>query len=689
VNCPTYHNKYGIRLMNNSSNNSITNCTISGNSHGADAYGIYLYSSSNNTITHTTMNNNSRSVYLEDSSTNTLRGNAIYASQNNFIVSGTTLTHFIQDIDLSNTINGKPIYYLYQQSNLTLDGLDNISYLGLISCTNITVKNMDVPSVLLAGTTYSRLLNVSLSYNEYIGMYFFESFYNSIMNCDTYHCGIRVILLDHSNYNIITNSTVHYSGGICHGIYLDNSSDNVITYIKINNGYGIDLLSSSNNNTIRNITMNVDGTGIALGDAFNNSISDCEIYSINEPEGGNYGISVSCSSYNSFRNCVIHKYIDGVIFDGLSSYNVFENCTVYNNEWQAFTIYDCSYNTIKNCTIYNSDVGVFIATSLGGQPCFGNVITDCTIYNNSAGIVICIYSYDNIVYHNNLINNTQNAYDECSDTWDNGYPSGGNFWSDYTGVDEYSGPEQDIPGSDGIGDTPYIIQGYYGPNEIDRYPLMNPLGDDVIPPVTTHEFDGISGDNGWFVSNVTVTLNAIDISGVNVTMYKLDDGAWTTYIGSFDVTEEADHTLVYYSVDNLGNREGDKSVALKIDRTMPTIDFAVEKTGLSEWLLTATVSDETSGVARVEFYLNDGYLGAVTTAPYEWVVTSKGTAQAIVYDNAGNNANDTKPVSFDLDLNSQSATNNQVVSGSQSQSSPVGGQSQSICSTLQRLFNLR
>jgi hypothetical protein len=41
--------------------------------------------------------------------------------------------------------------------------------------------------------------------------------------------------------------------------------------------------------------------------------------------------------------------------------------------------------------------------------------------------------------------------------WDNGYPSGGNYWSDYTGTDNYSGPSQNIPGSDGIGDVNYTI----------------------------------------------------------------------------------------------------------------------------------------------------------------------------------------------------------------------------------------
>lgn len=89
-------------------------------------------------------------------------------------------------------------------------------------------------------------------------------------------------------------------------------------------------------------------------------------------------------------------------------------------------------------------------------------------------------SSNNRVYHNNFINNTKQVHDVSWDfpwippsinIWDDGYPSGGNYWSDYTGVDEKSGPNQDQPGSDGIGDTPYVID----VNNRDGYPLMSPF----------------------------------------------------------------------------------------------------------------------------------------------------------------------------------------------------------------------
>lgn len=79
-------------------------------------------------------------------------------------------------------------------------------------------------------------------------------------------------------------------------------------------------------------------------------------------------------------------------------------------------------------------------------------------------------SNNNQIHHNRIINNSGQAWDDVgTNQWDDGYPSGGNYWSDYVGVDLNSGPNQDIPGSDGIGDTPYVIDA----DSQDDYPILN------------------------------------------------------------------------------------------------------------------------------------------------------------------------------------------------------------------------
>lgn len=80
----------------------------------------------------------------------------------------------------------------------------------------------------------------------------------------------------------------------------------------------------------------------------------------------------------------------------------------------------------------------------------------------------------NVFYHNNFVNSSDSDvfFDSLNhvDTWDNGYPSGGNYWSNYTGIDEKKGPSQNEAGSDGIGDMPFIIDS----NNTDKYPLIAP-----------------------------------------------------------------------------------------------------------------------------------------------------------------------------------------------------------------------
>ena len=81
---------------------------------------------------------------------------------------------------------------------------------------------------------------------------------------------------------------------------------------------------------------------------------------------------------------------------------------------------------------------------------------------------------------------------------------------------------------------------------------------DVDPPITICTLDG-EMNGSVYVSNVTVTFTATDnISGVDYTMYKLDEGDWMTYSTAFTVSEDGNHIIVFYSVDNLGNTEQEK-----------------------------------------------------------------------------------------------------------------------------------
>lgn len=135
----------------------------------------------------------------------------------------------------------------------------------------------------------------------------------------------------------------------------------------------------------------------------------------------------------------------------------------------------CGVRVSGNILKDNSQFGIGVGYS------HDNMISGNTIISNSEGFHCgCPWSWPsapsrspNIIYHNNFIDNTMNVFSTAEEElWDDGYPSGGNYWSDYDGVDRYSGPSQDELSSDGIGDTPYVIN----ENNTDLYPLMVPWG---------------------------------------------------------------------------------------------------------------------------------------------------------------------------------------------------------------------
>jgi parallel beta-helix repeat protein len=190
-----------------------------------------------------------------------------------------------------------------------------------------------------------------------------------------------------------------------------------------------------------------------------------------EGAGSGKGIDLTGRSNVTIKNTNIINFKTGI--DLSKSYNItISGNNVANNEY-GIDLVDSSNNSISgNNIVANNWYGIVLYYSSN------NVISGNNITNNYYGIYL-ESSSNNRIYHNNFINNTRQvySYDVSINVWDNGYPSGGNYWSDYNGVDEKSGPNQDQPGSDGIGDRPYVID--Y--NNIDHYPLMRALNE-AAPP---------------------------------------------------------------------------------------------------------------------------------------------------------------------------------------------------------------
>ena len=189
----------------------------------------------------------------------------------------------------------------------------------------------------------------------------------------------------------------------------------------------------------------------------------------------------------------------------LNTSNVTVNNTNIKSCWTGISLYglwgDPTYGsyTISNCTIVNNKNGIDTCNWTTNS-----IIRNNNIMSNTYGLILS--GEDNAIYHNNFVNNTDNC-GYCwgiSNQWDDGYPPGGNYWSDYADGDEYSGPNQDEPGGDGIGDTPYVID----ENNQDRYPLMSPFVSPPSPPTPTPPVANFTMSTTTTYTSLAILFNA-------------------------------------------------------------------------------------------------------------------------------------------------------------------------------------
>jgi len=131
-----------------------------------------------------------------------------------------------------------------------------------------------------------------------------------------------------------------------------------------------------------------------------------------------------------------------------------------------------SHNTtVSGNTIASSWACGVVLTEASFNTITGNNITNGLNF----GLYLEGSSSDNVICHNNFINNNLHTLLNSVDyvnSWDNGYPGGGNYWSGFTDIDSYKGQHQNETGSDGIWDHPYVIDA----DNQDRYPLTKPFG---------------------------------------------------------------------------------------------------------------------------------------------------------------------------------------------------------------------
>jgi len=245
-------------------------------------------------------------------------------------------------------------------------------------------------------------------------------------------------------------------------IVLDGACHTIIGPGKeILNLCGIDIGVGRNNITIKKCYVKNFRFGIDLGSSDNDLVTENNV-----TECGSAGINLSWSNNNTIiGNSIMTNDDFGILLLQYCDYNKIFNNSILDNRWGITCSYDSDYTEIVGNIIEgNANDGIQLAASSS------NFISKNNIRGHNRYGIGLQGSMGNLIYHNNFIDNAVQAYvyDSSFSSWDNGYPSGGNYWNDYSDVDMYCGPNQDILGSDGIWDHRYVIDA----NNQDKYPLV-------------------------------------------------------------------------------------------------------------------------------------------------------------------------------------------------------------------------
>ena len=437
------------------------------------ASGIQLNRAYNCSIVENDITGNGVGIFLNSSGNNLFRDNNIENNVLNFGVEGNSLFEYFNDVDSSNTLDGKPICYLVNKHNFMVPS--DVGYVALVNCTDITVQNLQLANnyngLVIAYTQNSTITDNRLT-NNWEGLRLIRSSGNVLsrneMNNNKYAFSLNCTLandIDVTNtadgkkiiYWVNQHSQVVPSDSGY--VALINCTSITVQNLELSNNRQGVLLINTNSSTITQNTITNQINGIEIESSSNNTISNNLIEA-----NTNSGINLFGSDNNSFAGNTITDNAAGICLD-VSSDNSISRNNITANYYALqfsnnFNAAGSSNNTIKENYIALNQVYINM------EP-----------YANA----------NNTFYHNNFIDNKiqlENSYispypappnslilSENGNSWDNG--SEGNYWSDY----ETKYPDATELDGSGIWDTSYIVL-YLG---TDNFPLVQPFNISSLP----------------------------------------------------------------------------------------------------------------------------------------------------------------------------------------------------------------
>jgi hypothetical protein len=669
----------GIRIANTTEHVVIKNCTIYGDYHFTPSEmaggGVELYNASNVRMQFVTVQNAYSGVYASGTADEPVIGiefemgtisgcryglvliNATESTVNRSLIVNSGNMMFVENctsIDiLGNSIEGYYSYFWYFESTRTpIKDSSHVRFLGndwgrgidISHCDNVSVSQSSFHSSYYeASVTASYCNDLEISNISVSGLgiaysancLISDNFLEPLRDVNDYGGGM-IGVWESSDIQILRNDLREARGVSVRGTSRCAIVENVISECA-----GLALIASGINITILRNTIALSSMGLLV------SGNDITVEA-NSIYGNHAEISAGRSEpngyYDSLGNHSFPRYIDHFGFYATSSDSMtISNNSIYSNSgagpgYEGLVVSECTNLSMSNNSINdNSILSRLDNTTISGNDMLGeSYIT----LDKLAGLGVRIV-------HNNIVNVTVNDQSTVIEAiWNDDYPGGGNYWSNYTGIDVKSGQNQNIAGSDGIGDTPLEITS----SEEDLYPLMEPIEtDDRTSPLTVFTMSGEQGDRGWYTSAVNLSLVSNDtFSGVNRILIKIDDRDWQNYTSPVMLESEGTHTVKYYSVDGSLNAEIVRSVSIRIDSRGPyMIDhgpiryhFSDTKTTIVEFPFydaggSVTYYNFYGGFYSGNYYQTYTVSSTISSAEVE---LSDGTVtySATAYDEAGN-----------------------------------------------------
>jgi len=543
-------------------------------------HGVYFSYSNWNIVSNNTCLMNGREVIvLSNSDNNTIIGNYLEGTslnydtieisrgylnklyENNLTGKGIGI-FLVQSIDaIGNTLNGRPLVFIVNEEYIDFSG--DAGQVIILHSNNVTVRDQVIADV-GNGIQVENCEDITLKDN--------------IVANNTWN-GIDI---DLSPSTILQNNTCY--GNEDGGIYISYSPDSIIEENTCfdNGGTGINVFDSDQSLVQDNVCYSNDYIGIYLRETYfvtvvNNNCTDTNI-GINIFRHGNHNVSSNLLPDNEVG-----------IYLSQTDENIIHMNDLSNYATEGILLADSMMNIVSNNTCIGNYGDVGIQSGVGSSD---NVFTNNTIRDNNIGLHIEDGCVENIIYWNQFIDNALYPVS------DNGTDSviHNNYYSNYVGSDL---------NLDGIGDTPYSINGTAG-NE-DPYPLMSPnfspeIGVWTTPPTDQTLEYGLEFD--YQVDLIGPTIVSVSISDTihfSIDMTLSIRNATNLAVGIYPLTVKVRNVDGHYLVSEF--------ILNVSDTTIPTwIDFPTDQVReYNELFIYKLEATDISGIDRWELIVEEGF----------------------------------------------------------------------------------